>query len=160
MLYRCGRTIGHLTLGDFAVMGVALFLSAFLVSSWKMNGKAEGRWLGTSSCDIELTIALRTYALRAYDGKSSDLIPPGPRSRVGTRVMATLVERHLSRKSVMVALSCLRRGSSCPISISAACTHMIPGLWVCVRDVRDHGFVAVLEPVSYTHLTLPTICSV
>ena len=22
---------------------------------------------------------------------------------------------------------------------------MIPGLWVCVRDVRDHGFVAVLE---------------
>ena len=72
------------------MMGVALFLSAFLVSSWKMNGKAEGRWLGTSSCDIELTIALRTYALRAYDGKSSDLIPPGPRSRVGTSSKPTL----------------------------------------------------------------------
>ena len=25
-------------------------------------------------------------ALQAYEGKSSDLIPPGPRSRVGTRV--------------------------------------------------------------------------
>ena len=24
-LYRCGRTIGHLTVGDFAVMGVPLF---------------------------------------------------------------------------------------------------------------------------------------
>ena len=32
-LYRCGRTIGHLTVGDFAVMGVPLFLFAFLVSS-------------------------------------------------------------------------------------------------------------------------------
>ena len=49
-----------------------------------MNGKAEGRWLGTSPCEIEQTIALRTNALRAYEGKSSELIPPGSRSRVGT----------------------------------------------------------------------------
>ena len=49
-----------------------------------MNGKAEGRWLGTCPCDNERTIALRENALRAYDGKSSELIPPGPRSRVGT----------------------------------------------------------------------------
>ena len=28
--------------------GVPLFLFAFLVGSWKMNGKAEDRWLGTS----------------------------------------------------------------------------------------------------------------
>ena len=49
-----------------------------------MNGNAEGRWLGTSPCDNEITIALRTNALRAYEGKSSELIPPGPRSRVGT----------------------------------------------------------------------------
>ena len=48
-----------------------------------MNGKAERRWLGTSPCDNERTIALRTNALRAYEGKSSELIP-GPRSRVGT----------------------------------------------------------------------------
>ena len=33
VLYRCGRTIGHVTGGDFAVMGVPLFLFAFLVSS-------------------------------------------------------------------------------------------------------------------------------
>ena len=50
-----------------------------------MDGKAERRWLGTCPCDNERTIALRKNALRAYEGKSSELIPPGPRSRVGTR---------------------------------------------------------------------------
>ena len=64
--------------------GVPLFLFAFLVSSWEMDGKAERRWLVTSPCDNKLTIALRTNALRAYEGKSSEMIPPGPRSRVGT----------------------------------------------------------------------------
>ena len=49
-----------------------------------MDGKAERRWLGTSPCDNEITIALRTNAFRAYEGKSSELIPQGPRSRVGT----------------------------------------------------------------------------
>ena len=49
-----------------------------------MNGKTEGRWLGTSPCDNEVNIALRTNALRAYEGKFSELIPSGPRSRVGT----------------------------------------------------------------------------
>ena len=32
-------------------------------------------------CDNERTVALWTDALRAYKGKSSELIPPGPRSR-------------------------------------------------------------------------------
>ena len=66
--------------------GVPLFLFAFLVSSCKMNGKAEGRWLGSSPRDNERTtsIALKTNALRAYEGMSSGLIPPGTRSRVGT----------------------------------------------------------------------------
>ena len=32
-VYRCGRTIGHLSVGDFAVAGVPFFLYAFLVSS-------------------------------------------------------------------------------------------------------------------------------
>ena len=49
-----------------------------------MDGKAERQWLGTSPCDNERTIALRKNSLRAYEGKSSELIPPGPRSRVGT----------------------------------------------------------------------------
>ena len=84
ILYRCGRTIGHLTVGQFTLTGVPLFLFAFLVSSCKMDGKAERRWLGTSPCDNERTIALRADALRAYEGKSSELKPPGPRSRVGT----------------------------------------------------------------------------
>ena len=52
--------------------GVPLFLFAFLVSSWEMDGKAEGRWFGTSLCDSEIPIALRTNALRAFEGKSSN----------------------------------------------------------------------------------------
>ena len=60
--------------------GVPLFLFAFLVSSGEMDGKAKHRWLGISPCDNERTIALRKNALRAYEGKSSELIPPGPRS--------------------------------------------------------------------------------
>ena len=32
-LDRCGRTIGHLTVGEFTVTGVPFFLFAFLVSS-------------------------------------------------------------------------------------------------------------------------------
>ena len=76
--------VPHLTVGGFTMTGVPLFLFALPVSSWKMNRKAEGRWLGTSLCDNERTIALRKNALRAYEGKSSELIPPGPRSRVGT----------------------------------------------------------------------------
>ena len=47
-------------------------------------GKAERRWLGTSPCDNERTIALRKNAFRAYEGKSSELILPGSRSRDGT----------------------------------------------------------------------------
>ena len=62
---------------------VPLFLFQFLATSWEMDGKAEGRWLGPSPCDNERTIALRKTALRAYEGKSSELIPPGPRSRIG-----------------------------------------------------------------------------
>ena len=82
--YHCARTIGHLTDGESTVTGVPLFLFPFQVSSCEMDGKSERRWLGTSPCDNERTIALRKNALRAYDGRSSELIPPGPRSRVGT----------------------------------------------------------------------------
>ena len=40
-LYRCGRTIGHLTVGDFAVTGVPLLLFSFLLTSREMNGKPK-----------------------------------------------------------------------------------------------------------------------
>ena len=56
-------------------------VSVIIVS---VNGKAKRRWLGTSPCDNKRTIALRTNALRAYEGKSSELIPPGPQSQGGT----------------------------------------------------------------------------
>ena len=59
-----------------------------------MDGKAERRWLGTSPCDNERTITLRTNALRAYEGKSSELIPPGPRSRVGTHLANSKTPRN------------------------------------------------------------------
>ena len=83
-LYRCGRTIGHLTVGEYTVTVVPFFGLSFLVTSLEMDGKAESRWLGTSPCDNGRTIELRTNALRVYEGKPSELIPPGPRSRVGT----------------------------------------------------------------------------
>ena len=54
-----------------------------------MDGKAKSRWLGTSPFDNKRTIALRANALQAYEGKSSELIPPGPRSRVGTEYRNT-----------------------------------------------------------------------
>ena len=57
----------------------SIFLLAFLVSSSEMDGKAEDRWLGTSPCDNKRTIPLRTNELPAYEGKSSELIPLGPR---------------------------------------------------------------------------------
>ena len=79
VLYRCGRTIGHLTVGEFTVTGVPLFLFVFLVSSWEMDGKAEHWWLGICRVMTNIIIALRTNALRAYEEKSSELIPPGPR---------------------------------------------------------------------------------
>ena len=56
-------------------------VSCELLRSWDTNGKVHGRWHVTSPCDDERTIALWTNALRAYEGKSSELIPPGPRSR-------------------------------------------------------------------------------
>ena len=45
-----------------------------------MDAKLYGPWYGTSPCDNEPAIALLINALRAYDGKPSELIPPGPRS--------------------------------------------------------------------------------
>ena len=40
----------------FAVTEVQLFLFAFLVSTREMDGKAEGRWLGTSPCVNEVLL--------------------------------------------------------------------------------------------------------
>ena len=43
--------------------------------------------MALSRNDNERTIALWTIALRAYKGKSLDLIPPGPRSRESVRII-------------------------------------------------------------------------
>ena len=74
-----------------------------------MDGKVEGRWLGTCPCDIGITIALRTNALRAYEGASSELIPPAPRSRVGT-IQSELGKFCLVPKRYLLA--CLRSEST------------------------------------------------
>ena len=41
VLYRCGRIIGHVTVRDFAVTGVPLFVFAFLVA--RLRYGEEGR---------------------------------------------------------------------------------------------------------------------
>ena len=53
-----------------------------------MDGEVEGRLLGTSPYDNEITVESGKNALRAYERKSLELIPPGPRPRVGTPVVS------------------------------------------------------------------------
>ena len=65
--------------------------------------------------------------------------------REGGEFIAALVEGHLSRSSVVAALERLRFGSSQPVSVSAACTHVAHRLWVCVRDAEQYRFVAILR---------------
>ena len=85
--YRCGRIIGHFIVHRMVgciLSGSSTIIigdSCELLRSCDTNGKVYGRWHGTSPCDDERTIALWTNAPRAYEGKSSGLIPPGPRSR-------------------------------------------------------------------------------
>ena len=101
-----------------------------------MNGKAEGRWLGTSLCDNERTVVLRTNALRAYEGKSSELIPPGPRSRVGTWCCSSscagwqdlvLVERDSIQCSISLHLNTIYFYvcTHVPLGSTVACTATI-----------------------------------
>ena len=72
------RMVGYILSGSSIVI-IGVFCE--LLRSSHTNGKVHGRWHGASPCDNERTIALWTNALRAYEGKSSGLIPPGPRSR-------------------------------------------------------------------------------
>ena len=75
-------TLPYIEWLDTCFQGVSLsliFQSTFLVAI-DTNGKIHGRWHGTPPRDNERSIALWTNALQAYGGKSSELIPPGPRS--------------------------------------------------------------------------------
>ena len=83
-LYRCSCIIGHLPYIkrlDTFCRGVPTLLLAFLVGSFDTNGNILGRWHGPFPRDNEQIVASWTNALRAYEGKSSELAPPGPRSR-------------------------------------------------------------------------------
>ena len=135
------------------MIGVPIILFAFLVSSWKMNGKAEGRWLGTSPCDNEIIIALRTNALRAYERKSSELISPGPRSRVGTlpyivhhprcyffRTILNFLHRFYHLRHVLRYPPCGR----CPAKVKITETKLSPlgDGWIPFKNKTAHAFVA------------------
>ena len=63
----------------------------------------------------------------------------------GGEFVAALVEGHLSWPSAVVALVRLGFGSSQPISVSAACTHVAHRLWVCIRDVEQYRFIAIFR---------------
>ena len=88
-VYRCGRVIGHFTFQR--MVGWIHFVRECNCHYWRFLGaleilryEREGPWPMACHfpCDDERTIALLwTNALRAYEGKSSELIPPGPRSR-------------------------------------------------------------------------------
>lgn len=86
-VYRCGYTTGRYT--SYRKVGYNLLCSSILldfVSSdcSHMDGKVHDRCHGISLCGHERTLALWIYALRAYEGKTSQLIPWGPTSKVGT----------------------------------------------------------------------------
>ena len=90
---RCDRIIGHVTahrMVGYILSGsfiVTFGVSFELLRSWGTNGKVHDRWHGTSPCDSERTIALWTNALRAYEGRSSELIPPGSPSREPVHIL-------------------------------------------------------------------------
>ena len=99
-----------------------------------MDGEAESRWLGTSPCDNKLTIALRANVLRAFEGKSSALIPPGPRSRVGTvQIIST-------------------RG----LSIFSEISTQLNGHLICPTDACKYWVCSTKVPAGLqSHATLP-----
>eukprot|EP00975_Prorocentrum_lima_P045190 9465379-Prorocentrum_lima.AAC.1 len=39
-------------------------------------------------------------------------------------------------------------------------SRMHPSFWLMIKGKKPEAKVTMAEPVSYTHLTLPTICSV
>ena len=107
-MYRCGRIIGHFTLHTMvgcilsrsSIVFIGVFcelLPAFEILKYDREGP-YGQWPVPSLCDNERTIPLWTNALRAHEGKSSELIPPGPHARVGTiqlnRVSSAYCPKH------------------------------------------------------------------
>ena len=83
MPYHCSRIIGHFSVQMMVgyilsrSTTVTIGVSCEILRSSDANRKVHGRWHGTSPCDHERTVASRTDALRAYEGKSSELIPRG-----------------------------------------------------------------------------------
>ena len=61
------------------------------------------------------------------------------------KFMAALVEGHMSRTGVVVALSRLRSGSSWPILVSTSGTQVNPRLGVRVGDVDEFVFVSEIR---------------
>ena len=69
-----------------------------------MDGKTESRWVRTSPWDSVITIALKTDGFKAYEGMSSELVPPGPRSGVGTDSQLHISAMCVSRNAVMTEI--------------------------------------------------------
>ena len=80
VLYPSGRIIGHFTVHRM----VGYILSGIGgLSCELLRYQRDGPWpmAYQSPCDNERTVAWWTNALRAYAGKDSERIPPGPWSR-------------------------------------------------------------------------------
>ena len=69
---------------------VTIGVSCELLRSSNTKEKVHGRWHDTSPCDNERTIALWANALRYYEAKSSELIPPASRSRESVQIPYTV----------------------------------------------------------------------
>ena len=103
---------------------------------WTGRPKADGLTLPRVITKELPGIALGTNALRAYEGKSSELIPPGPRSRVGTWCCSSscagwqdlvLVERDSIQCSISLHLNTIYFYvcTHVPLGSTVACTATI-----------------------------------
>ena len=94
------KIIGHFTVHTMVEnilcrvsIATTCVFSSELLKSLHTNGKVHGRRHDTSPRDGEWSVALWTNAFRAFEGKSSEVIPPGPQSRESVHWLPVTVDR-------------------------------------------------------------------
>ena len=99
---------------------------------------------------------MKSHIFRQYDirGIVGEDLDPEVTEAVG-RAFGSRVRRDANSSSPTVAVGCDNRATS-----PALAEGLISGMRSVGVDVLDVGIVPTPVPVSYTHLTLPTICSV
>ena len=110
--------------------------------------------------------ALKRSALRAIDLESAEMNRyPGAKGHLGLRELMAPRESEREGVSVNPENMALMNGSMQAVTLAGQALMSAPGDLVITESDTYSGTITAyigigLEPVSYTHLTLPTICSV